>query len=359
MVLIGGIILLASMCTFFSLRMLLNTDFVYRLYPSKIGGRHIHKTEKPRIGGLVIIPVFGLFVGIAGVTHVLDFSPSIFYILCASMFILLYGFLDELLDLPWFVQIILQVLVAAMVIIPDTRIEVLPIPLVGSIYLDAFSVGGIPMGEILVTFVWIVGLMNVVNWLDGVDGLAGGVGVIASLVLVGLALQPHIFQIEVVFLAGLVAGMYMAFLKFNWYPSKIFMGTYGSMFLGFILAVISIYSGGKVATASLVMAFPIIDACFVVTQRLIAGKSIFEADTRHFHHKLLAIGFSPIQVVVTIYFLSGFFGLTALTLQTQGKVLLFFIGFVTMGISSWYLSQNVNKHKITPSSHENINQKRI
>lgn len=336
-----AIILSAAIATFLGIKFLLDTDFVYHLYPSKVGGRHIHTKEKPRIGGLVIIPVFVLAVCTSSLLGIFMFSPSMFYILLAAIFILLYGFLDERFDLPWFVQIILQILVAAMVIIPGTRIEILQIPFFGTWYLDSLEYARIPIGEVGITFLWIVGLMNVVNWLDGVDGLAGGVGVIASMILIGLTLQPDIFQIEVILLAGLVAASYLAFLWFNWNPSKIFMGTYGSMFLGFILAVISMYSGGKVATASLVLAFPIIDAIFVITQRTLAGKSIFEADKRHFHHKLLAVGCTPRQVVGIIYFLSGFFGFAALILQTQGKVLLFLLGFVTMSISTIVLSKYI------------------
>ena len=336
-----AIILLSAICTYIGIKILLDTDFVYQLYPSKVGGRHIHKEEKPRIGGLVIIPVFTVAVSIASILGVIGFSPSMFYILLAGIFILLYGFLDEKLDLPWYVQIVLQILVAAMVIIPGTRIEVLQIPLIGTWYLDSIQLASIPIGEVGITFLWIVGLMNVINWLDGVDGLAGGVGVIAATVLIGLTLQPAIFQGEVLLLAGLVAATYAAFLWFNWNPSRIFMGTYGSMFLGFILAVIAMYSGGKIATASLVLAFPIIDAIFVITQRTAAGQSIFNADKRHFHHKLLAVGFSPRQVVGIIYFLSGFFGVTALILQTRGKVLLFLPGFVTMIISTIVLSKQI------------------
>jgi UDP-GlcNAc:undecaprenyl-phosphate GlcNAc-1-phosphate transferase len=336
-----AIIFLAAVATYLGIKILLDTDFVYKLYPSKVGGRHIHTIEKPRIGGLVIIPVFIIAVSVASLLGVFTFSPSTFYIMLAGLFILLYGFLDERFDLPWFVQIILQILVAAMVIIPGTRIETLQIPLFGTWYLDSLEFAQIPIGEVGITFLWIVGLMNVINWLDGVDGLAGGIGVIASCVLIGLTLQPDIFQVEVAILAGLVAVTYLAFLRFNWYPSKIFMGTYGSMFLGFILAVIAMYSGGKVATASLVLAFPIIDAIFVITQRTMAGKSIFEADKRHFHHKLLAVGCSPRQAVGIIYFLSAFFGVTALILQTQGKVLLFFLGFVTMSISTIVLSKQI------------------
>lgn len=336
-----ALIIASAIATFFGIKLLLDTDFVYRLYPSKVGGRHIHKEEKPRIGGLVIIPVFTVAVSIASLANIITFSPSMFYILLAGIFILLYGFLDEKIDLPWYVQIVLQILVAAMVIIPGTRIEVLQIPLMGTLYLDSFEIASLPIAEVGITFFWIVGLMNVVNWLDGVDGLAGGVGVIASTVLIGLTLQPTIFQVEVLLLAGLVAATYLAFLWFNWNPSKIFMGTYGSMFLGFILAVIAMYSGGKVATASLVLAFPIIDAIFVITQRLVARQSIFEADKRHFHHKLLAVGYSPRQVVGIIYFLSAFFGVTALILQTRGKVLLFLLGFVTMIVSTIVLSKQI------------------
>ncbi|MFB6225538.1 MAG: undecaprenyl/decaprenyl-phosphate alpha-N-acetylglucosaminyl 1-phosphate transferase, partial [Candidatus Paceibacteria bacterium] len=112
----------------------------------------------------------------------------------------------------------------------------------------------------------------------------------------------------------------------------------GSMFLGLMLAVLAMISGGKIATAALVLAFPIIDAMFVIFRRIRAGASIFQADNRHFHHQLLRFGFSQRQAVLFLYGVSLLFGILALTLHTQGKFFTFLAGMVALAVLSGVIS---------------------
>ncbi|MCK4525389.1 MAG: undecaprenyl/decaprenyl-phosphate alpha-N-acetylglucosaminyl 1-phosphate transferase, partial [Candidatus Andersenbacteria bacterium] len=125
-----------------------------------------------------------------------------------------------------------------------------------------------------------------------------------------------------------VAGAILGFLFFNFHPAKIFMGTSGSMFLGFILAVLAIFSGGKIATALLIMGFPILDAVWVIVQRIKAGKSPFRGDDCHLHYKLLKNGWSQRKVVLFIYLICLSFGVSAIVFQSLGKILALIILFI-------------------------------
>jgi UDP-GlcNAc:undecaprenyl-phosphate GlcNAc-1-phosphate transferase len=330
--------------TFTLFGFLIRRKFSYNLLPDKSGGRHIHKDTKLRIGGIGIIIIFivGLIVGLG-----LDFlvwSEAIGGIILASLIVLVYGFLDEKYDLSWKHQLIIQTLVVIVVIMSGIGIEAIMLPsnelwFFGQSVVEVWGFS-VPIVKIILTFLWIVGLMNVVNWLDGVDGLAAGVGSIGFLFFALLSLQPYVLQYEITFLSLTLMVIFLGFLRFNFYPSKIFLGTYGSMFLGLMLAVLAIFSGGKVATAVLVLAFPIIDAIFVVWGRLMSGKSVFKADNRHFHHKLLKAGLTQRQVVLVLYAVSCLFGVFALVFQTQGKVLIFGMAVILMvgvslGLSFW------------------------
>ncbi|HCU47617.1 TPA: hypothetical protein DIC39_00950, partial [Patescibacteria group bacterium] len=117
-------------------------------------------------------------------------------------------------------------------------------------------------------------------------------------------------------------GACLGFLIWNWHPAKIFLGEGGSLYIGFMLGVLAIISGGKIATALLVMGIPILDVVWVILRRLFWDKKkITEADTKHLHFRLLDVGLSHRQAVLFLYFLTAVFGVTSLGLQTQGKLL--------------------------------------
>jgi UDP-GlcNAc:undecaprenyl-phosphate GlcNAc-1-phosphate transferase len=159
------------------------------------------------------------------------------------------------------------------------------------------------------TVVWVMLMINVMNWFDGLDGLAGSIALTASVTLFLLSLQLNLMGTAT--LSLLLFGVSAGFLVWNWYPSKLFMGTVGSQLLGFLLAVIAIISGGKVATAVLVMGIPVLDAIVVVGRRLRAHQSPFIADQRHLHHRLLKIGLPVPWVVIFINAVALVFGLLA------------------------------------------------
>lgn len=324
-------------------KFLLSKTWVQNLFDAKYRSRDIHSGIKPKIGGLVIIPLFILAIGIYFFTGLLNWQTEFVGMLIGALAILIYGYIDEKLDLHWSAQFIWQFGIVAVVIASGIGIQAINMPNGDLWFIDTWRFMGVVFPRDIITAFWIIGLMNVVNWLDGVDGLAGGVGVIGFLTLFILALTLFVNQPHIALIAITLTGLYLAFLRFNWYPSKIFLGTYGSMFLGYMLAILALISGGKIATSALVLAFPIIDAMVVISQRLWNKQSIFEADNRHFHHKLLQAGLEQKLAVMLMYLISIFFGLSALILETRGKLIIFIIGMISLILISYWISKYVVK----------------
>lgn len=181
----------------------------------------------------------------------------------------------------------------------------------------------------IITVVWIVLFINTLNWLDE-PGIVGGVAGISFFIIfllsLTLALRTNVGADEIrnadmiARLAIVGVGMCAAFLLFNFPPPKVLMGDSGSIVLGFILAILAIYSGSKIATTFLVLGFPVLDAVVVIGRRIIQGKSPLKGDFGHFHHRLVRIGFSERGMVMTIYLICLIFGMLALFLGTQGKI---------------------------------------
>jgi UDP-GlcNAc:undecaprenyl-phosphate GlcNAc-1-phosphate transferase len=134
-------------------------------------------------------------------------------------------------------------------------------------------------------------------------------------------------------LAGTTAG----FLVFNWHPAKIFLGESGSLWCGFMLGVLSIISGSKVATTLLVMGIPMLDVVWVIIRRLRHRQGIATADRLHIHHRLLAAGLSQRQVALVLYFFTAAFGMTSLFLHTKGKVIALILICGIMLLLAWLL----------------------
>jgi UDP-GlcNAc:undecaprenyl-phosphate GlcNAc-1-phosphate transferase len=151
--------------------------------------------------------------------------------------------------------------------------------------------------------------MNTLNFVDGLDGLGGGIRLLASVVL--MVVSVILGQYLVAVLCGIFAGSVLGFLPHNWNPARIFMGDSGSMFLGLSLAVLANMGGAKLATLLLLIGIPVLDVALVIIQRVTGGRGAFHYDKRHLHHKLLESGFSPKQIVLIYYSLTGFFGLLA------------------------------------------------
>jgi UDP-GlcNAc:undecaprenyl-phosphate GlcNAc-1-phosphate transferase len=147
-----------------------------------------------------------------------------------------------------------------------------------------------------------------------------------------LSLTQNVNQPITATLAIIFSGALLGYLFHAFYPASIFLGEGGSTFLGFVLGVLSVILGGKIATALLVMGIPILDVAWAIIRRLWYGRSPFRADKSHLHHRLLDIGLSQKQAVLTLYAIAAIFGSTAVFLQSFGKLIALIILFCLMVI---------------------------
>ena len=200
--------------------------------------------------------------------------------------------------------------------------------------------------SIPITLFWIVGVTNAVNLIDGLDGLAAGVSSIAAICLMILSMfSPNPIGPVAAILMAALAGSCLGFLPYNFNPAKIFMGDTGSTFLGFVLAVSSIqglikgYTAVTILIAVLVLALPIFDTTFAILRRIISRRPIMEADRGHIHHRLVDKGYSQKQAVITLYGISGGFGIIGILLALKDTHMALGV-FIAMGIALYMITRN-------------------
>jgi UDP-GlcNAc:undecaprenyl-phosphate GlcNAc-1-phosphate transferase len=170
------------------------------------------------------------------------------------------------------------------------------------------------------TLVWIVGMVNTINVIDTMDGLAAGVAAIAAIVL--FARSISLGQDTVSILPIALAGVCVGFLRYNFNPARIIMGTSGSMFLGFALAALSLIGGAKIATAAFVLGLPIVDFAMVIVQRAARRRSpMVGGDDAHLTHRLVRRGLSTRRIALSIYAVCAAGGAMAMTLNGVQKLL--------------------------------------
>jgi UDP-GlcNAc:undecaprenyl-phosphate GlcNAc-1-phosphate transferase len=291
--------------------------------------RKRHPDDVPLLGGIAIFIAF--FVGLWLIRDLLvagdlDHQHWIGFFI-GSCFLIMGGFLDDKYDLPPTTQIIFPILAIISILYGGVEIARISSPLGGYIQLDVLKTEIMPgvnislLSSILISF-WLLGMMFTTKLLDGVDGLVTGVVGVGALITAIFTLTSVYYQPDIAYASIMLLATCLGFLILNWHPAKIFLGESGSMFLGFALGVLSIISGGKIAIALLVMGIPIMDVAWTIVQRLRAGQNPFTfADRRHLHFRLQDLGLSPRQTALIYYFLSGIFGISALFLQSQGKMM--------------------------------------
>lgn len=208
-------------------------------------------------------------------------------------------------------------------------------PLGGLLSLNQPTVGDIAIPAMVVSIAWIVLLMNAVNFLDGLDGLAASVSGIGFLTIAVVSLLPHVNEPAVAQPALLAAGAVAGFLFWNFPPARLWLGTPGSWFLGFLLAVLSLLGSSKIATLAVVGAIPLLDAASVVLARIRRGTSPFQGDTTHLHHRLAAHGWNPRQILGLYALASAILALAAIVLPTPLKILLLVISGTAISLSGF------------------------
>ncbi|KKQ53615.1 MAG: Glycosyl transferase [Parcubacteria group bacterium GW2011_GWD2_38_11] len=296
----------------------------YAVCDTRTCERHLHKQGISRLGGMALIVSF---LAAIFLDKQLVISTPLLGVLFASVAILVLGVVDDFRQISWKTQLLLQLIIVVFVYIVGVRLQYVSNPF-GGIFLFQDGVGYV-IG-LLVSIVWVVFLMNAMNWVDGIDGVSGGVTFIGALTIFFLSLRPEVNQPPVGIIAAVLIGSLVAFILFNFHPAKILAGTSGSMFMGFILAVLAIFAGAKIATTLLMLAIPIIDALWVIGERFSAGDSIFSADKRHLHFKLLELGWSPRKICLFYYGVTALVAVIALNTNALGKAVAFMLISVFM-----------------------------
>lgn len=267
--------------------------------------RRIHKEPMPLMGGLAI------FIAVASVMLIfLPLNETSSAILVGATIIVISGILDDLKELSPKAKFAFQIVAGLVLILGDVKVDFITNPFAKNsslIYLNWLSIP--------ITLFWVVGITNTLNFIDGLDGLSAGVAMISSLSLMLVAGKFNITNI--IILSAAMAGACLGFLPYNFNPAKIFMGDTGALFLGFMLAAISIEGVMKsVATIAivapiLILGVPIFDTTFAICRRLLNGQSVATADKGHLHHRLLDRGYSQKKSVLILYGISAFFGIFA------------------------------------------------
>lgn len=281
--------------------------------------RKVHKFPIPRMGGV------GIFLGFL-LGYMLFGTPSSLMnsILIASFIIVLTGVIDDIKPLKASTKFIGQ-FVSALIVV-----------LYGGLLLsnlDAFGFS-IDFGIFAypLTIFFILGCINCMNFIDGLDGLAAGISSIYFLTIGLIAVMKGTGSLDFI-LTFVLLGSTLGFLVHNFYPAKIFMGDSGSMFLGFIIAVIALLGFKNVTMSSLIiplliLAIPILDTLFAILRRLIRKESISEPDKLHIHHQFLNRNFSHRSTVIIIYIINALFASASIVYVIQDRLL----GYIIYGV---------------------------
>ena len=248
-----------------------------------------------------------------------------------SIFILaLVSFIDDRRGLDPKLRLFMQALVAFLIFATGSRVYTLTNPLLadGLINLDTIDIpsslfGPLPLLSGIFTIFWLMLCMNALNWFDGIPGQVSTLSTIGFLVIGLLSLSERVGQTELALIPFVLAGISFAGLLFDFPPNKVLMGDTGAMFFGLMLGVLTLYTGGKVATAFLVLGVPLIDVFLVIIRRLSKGVNPMRgnATDEHLHHRLLSKGWSERKVILLTAGLGTLFGVSALFLSSTEKLI--------------------------------------
>ena len=274
--------------------------------------RKVHKVPIPRLGGL------GIYMGfLLGYILFGTMSLKMNAILIGSIIIIITGIVDDIKPIPAKIKLLFQIIAASVVAI------------YGKILLQDLSAFDfyINFGDFsyLITVIFIVAIINCINLIDGLDGLAAGLSSIyfitIGIVIVG---WKHTFGLDAI-ITFIMLGATLGFLCHNFNPAKIFMGDSGSMFLGYVIAVVALLGFKNVTLTTLLvpiclLAVPILDTLFAMLRRIVNKKPMFEPDKQHLHHQLLTLNLSHRNVVLVIYTLDILFALAMLVYMLYDRV---------------------------------------
>ena len=272
--------------------------------------RKVHTHVIPRLGGLAIYIGF-----MAAVLYSMPVFSEFFGFLLGAAAIVLLGIWDDIRNIPARVKLAGQIIAAAIPVAYGVQIEWVTNPFGTILIIPEWL-------AVPVTVFWIVGFTNTVNLIDGLDGLAAGVSVIASISMFFMAVSMNQYLPARILVA--MSGAALGFLQYKFNPAKIFMGDTGSMLLGYTMAVVAVL--GLVKTAATValivpiiaLGVPIMDTLFAIIRRKMSGVPVFQPDKGHLHHRLLALGMTQKQAVLSMYMVSVLLGFVAVFVANVG-----------------------------------------
>ena len=281
--------------------------------------RGIHSVPTPIAGGLSFgIPIIIIQFLIYFIFP--ELGSQFLYLSVGGSLMLLLGFLDDKTKLSAKYKLIFQIVIITIIYFSGFSIKLLTNPFGSTIILGYFSYP--------VTIMWFLLVVNAFNLIDGLDGLASGIALIVATVLLSVGILKS-NQI-IIFSSLALIGANLAFLKYNFYPARIFMGDTGSLFLGFNIAAISIIGNAEfkgitsmtLLVPIIALAIPIMDTIYAILRRANKKKNIFQADKEHIHHKLHEIGLSQKNIALISYFITLLFGLIAFGFSFSSKKVL-------------------------------------
>jgi UDP-GlcNAc:undecaprenyl-phosphate GlcNAc-1-phosphate transferase len=296
------------------------------------GPRRWHEGVVPRTGGIALFVAFMTAALLSQWLPVPRQDPKeltrFLGIVAGSTFLFVFGYFDDRFELPPGPQYLAQAGSGLIAIACVVFVERVMNPFTDELFLFPYWF------TVAFTLVWIMGMINTINFLDGLDGLATGVGAIVSAILAIHMLREG--QLSVALLPLALLGATLGLLPFNFFPARVFLGS-GSLILGYLIATLGIAAGAKLALLLLVLGIPIIDVAWLMIGRLRARQSIGHPDRRHLHYRLLDLGLSQRQVVLLYYAYCLILGAAALLIDSRLLKLLTLVllGAVTLLFLAW------------------------
>lgn len=268
---------------------------------TKLGGLGIYFGF---LGGLIIVSIFdtGFLI-----THITQISG---FVIC-SILMLLLGIYDDFYGSDARTKLVTQVIISLLLIKLGFRLERIFIPNLLDINFGIFST--------LTTLLWLVGITNAINLIDGLDGLAAGIMSVVYFFfcLYGIFIRENF----IIFVSLSLLGANLAFLRYNFYPAKIFMGDTGSLFLGFIVGSLAIFRTNAFQPNNILfvpsvflLLLPILDTIFAIVRRILRQQHIFSSDFSHLHHYYIKLGFTQAQTVKRFCMMTFCLGICSLIL---------------------------------------------
>jgi len=312
--------------------------------------RHVHKRPTPQLGGVAIlisvisvVAIASLLSRVLGVPFAAP-ATTFLGLLGPVLLIFFLGLVDDFRSLGAYWKFGIQALAAVWLFADGYRVSRF------HLIFGEHALGTIV--SLVLTIFWVLLITNAFNLLDGLDGLAAGSALFSSLVVFVVSMASHNMFSQLVTLA--LAGAIVGFLRYNFNPATIFLGDCGSLFIGFLLAAVSLATSMKASTAVAVgipvvsFGLPILDTLLSVVRRFLNGKPLFGADGEHIHHRLLRRGLSHRKVVVVLYAVSGCFALVSLLMLYPQAIS---VALAIVGLGIFFGLQHLGYHEVTELEH--------